>query len=102
MMEDLNEEHELTPLEVETQTQTSTCKEETSRQRFARTIHWYKRSGQTFKKAWETSKMKVCWAIFKMMIKLVIVWAFSVVLCTMDTVTDFALADKYYRYVVVF
>ena len=41
--------------------------------------------------------MRVCGVISKMVFKMMIMYAFSVVLCTMDTVSDFALAEKYYR-----
>ena len=63
---------------------------------------WRKRALRTFKAAWQKSKATVIWAIIKLVIKIVMLYAFSVVLCTMDTLSDFALSDKYFKFVLHF
>ena len=62
-------------------------------------LNWFERAPKTFKDAWQKSKATVVWSIIKLVIKIAMVYAFSVVLCTMDTLSDFALADKYFEYV---
>ena len=62
---------------------------------------WRKRALKTFNAAWQKSKAKVMWSIIKVAIKIVMVFSFSVVLCTMDTKSDFALADKYFKFVLL-
>ena len=58
---------------------------------------WRKRALKTFNGAWRNSKGTVVWSIFKLTIKVVMVYTTSVILCTMDTVSDFALSVKYFK-----
>ena len=62
---------------------------------------WRKRASNTFKAAWQKSKATVIWAIIKLVVKIVKIYASDVVLCSMDTLSDFALADKYFKFVLL-
>ena len=58
---------------------------------------WCTRAGQRFGAAWNQSKPKVIWLLCKVIMRILILFSFSVVLTSLDTRSDFALAKKYFR-----